>query len=328
MIAYINDPNFPVANGFQFEDVSWVKLAPGGDEIYILQRGSPAVSVWDLNGNHLRDWDTQELGDPHSLTFQEFDDGSYSVWITDMAPPLTAGNVYGHCLKQFDMHGNYLGSLGACGENTQGSGLDPLQFDKVTDIAFDSHGYLWVTDGDIGGLNNRVLQIDPATQAVLQAWSAPNNQSGSGPGEFYLPHAIAVDQFERVWIADALNQRVQVIKTDGTFLQELSCFGTDGVYGICVCADLDTGIYQLLVSSSPTTAPTGGTVQIFEVLPGDLPVPDGCIAEFQWGITLPVGTSEAMLHMLDATGPGDQVFLAPLGGDLPPQKWIRVFTPD
>lgn len=327
MITYIQDTIFPVNSGFDFNDVSWVTLSPNGNEVYFLQRGLPCVSIWDLNGNHLRDWDSNLLACPHSLTFHVQQDGSYNVWITDMASPSMTGNLCGYCLKQFDMYGNYLGSVGQCGENTQGTGINPVQFDKVTDIAFDSDGFLWVTDGDISGLNNRVLQINPETQNVLQVWSAPNNQSGSGPKEFNLPHSIDVDDLNRVWIADALNNRVQIISTDGTFIQELNCFGLEGVYGVCVKKNPMNNKRHLYVSTSPTNSPTGGSVKIFEVVDNGLPVPSSCLTEFQWDIELPKGTSTGMLHMIESTETGDQVFLATLGGDLLPQKWIKVYTP-
>ncbi|MDB5142917.1 MAG: hypothetical protein JWQ66_1630 [Mucilaginibacter sp.] len=325
MIAYQLDTSFPNAEGFQFLDVSWLTLSPAGDELYILQRGAPAVSVWDMLGNHLRNWDTLELGCPHSLTFQSNNDGSYFAWITDMAPPLTAGDFCGHCIKQFDMNGNYIRSVGTCGENTQGTGIDPVQFDKVTNVAFDSEGMMWVTDGDINGLNNRVLQINPVTREVLQVWCAPGDVPGNGPGQFNLPHAVDIDAFDRVWIADALNNRIQVLTTGGTFLQQLDCFATDGVYGVCVREGNDS--YQLITSSSPTSSPTGGTVSIFDVASGDFPVPNGCVPSFQWSIILPQGISEAMLHMVEATQLAESIFIAPLGGNLPPQKWDKVYLP-
>src|SRR6201999_675461 len=106
--------------------------------------------------------------------------------------------------------------------------LDPVQFDKVTNVAFDSEGMMWVTDGDLNGLNNRVLQLNPVTQEVLQVWCAPGDVPGDGPGQFHLPHSIAIDPFDRVWIADALNNRVQILTTGGEFLQQLPCFGTNG----------------------------------------------------------------------------------------------------
>jgi hypothetical protein len=327
---YIQDSQFPATNGFKFQNISWLTLTPLGDEIYFLQRGAPTVSVWSLDGSLLRSWDTQELGLPHSLSFQQLSDGSLRIWITDMAPPQTGGDGYGHCLKQFNINGDYLGSIGTCGIDSQGSDLNPVQFDRVTDIAFDAKGNLWVTDGDIDGLNNRVLQIEQSSGNVLQVWSAPQNKAGNGEKEFNLPHSIDIDTCDRVWVADTLNHRVQIIATDGTFLQELQCFGNDGVYGISVKESPSRGMLQLFTTSSPTSSPTGGTVRVFDVssqCDAPLPVPNQCITENQWSITLPQGSSEGMLHMVDASIMGDAVYIAPLGGDLAPLKWIKVYPP-
>lgn len=328
MTSYIQDTLFPIDSGFDFKNVSWITLSPSENEIYILQRGFPCVTIWSLSGNYLSSWNTNELGNPHSLKFQLLENGEYRVWITDMAPPSMTGNLCGHCIKQFDMSGNYLGSIGTCGENTQGSGISPVQFDKVTDVSFDSNGNMWVTDGDLNGLNNRVLQIDISIQQVLQEWCAPGNVSGSGPKEFHLPHNIDIDDLDRVWIADALNSRIQVINTDGTFIQEIKCFGSYGVYGVRVRKDLTTNQRYLYVSTSPKTSPTGGTIKIFSIADEGLPVSNDCISDYQWNIELEQGTSTGMLHMIEATTNGNQIFLATLGGDLLPQKWIKVSLPN
>ena len=327
--VYLLDPDFPRSGSYSFQEVSWLTVSPQGDEVYFLQRGKPAVSVWSLQGENLRQWSTLALGYPHSLRFQIHPDKPATIWITDMAPPLTAGDIYGHCLKQFDVQGNYLNSIGVCGEDTQGSKIQPLQFDKVTDIAFDSEGMMWVSDGDLHGLSNRVMRIDPVTESVLTLWSAPNNQAGSGKKEFNLPHALQVDSCDRVWIADALNHRIQIISTSGEFLQQLACFGDDGVYGMALHTGPD-GDMQLFTTSSPTSSPTGGTVRIFNVdeqCDAPLPVPSSCATSDQWSITLPQGTSTAMLHSIDAANDSESLYLAPLGGDLPPQRWIRTFLP-
>lgn len=324
-VSYVQDPDFPTG-GFAFQNVSWVTVSPAGTDLYVLQRGPPAVSVWTPAGQLLRAWPTQALGDPHSLRFQTRPDGSWRIWITDMAPPQSAGQGWGHCLKQFDTAGNLLGTLGVCGPNSQGSGLKPVQFDKVTDVGFDSRGNAWVTDGDLGGLNNRVLQINPSGQ-VLQAWSAPGNQPGAGPKQFNLPHAIDVDACDRVWVADALNHRVQVIRADGTYLQSLACFGTDGVYGVRVRRAPIPGQMQLVATSSPTSAPTAGTVQVFNVAPqcsAAVPVPAGCSPVATWSIALPGATSTAMLHAVDASSDSLSLYFATLGGVLAPQRWDRI----
>ena len=323
---YQQDNQFPAAK-FNFQGVSSLTVGPGGN-IYLLQRGSPSVAIWSPAGQLLGQWSTSALSYPHSLRVQRLSSGEHRIWITDMVPPLLQKILSGHCVKEFSEAGERLGTIGACGENTRGTGLDPVQFDKVTDIGFDSQGLRWISDGDVGGLNNRVLQLD-ANQKVLQVWSAPNNQPGGGPREFNLPHALDVDECDRVFVADTLNHRVQVIRSDGTFLQQLQCFGTDGVYGLRVAKSNVSGAYQLFTTSSPTNSPTGGTVRVFDVAESctaPKPVPGDCATAAQWDIALPPAPATAMLHMIDV-GVDGGLYIATLGGNLPPQRWVPVPSP-
>lgn len=300
--------------------------------IYLLQRSQPPVSVWTPQGELVGAWDTEALGDPHSITLETRPDGRKFVWITDMAPPRPAGGGYGHCIKQFTTEGDLVGSIGRCGENTQGIGLDPVQFDRVTDIAFDSFGQLFVTDGDIGGLNNRVLKLTPTGEVVME-WSAPGNQPGSGAKEFNLPHDLHIDVCDRVWVADALNHRIQVIGNEGSFYGELSCFGDYGVYGIDLSAirESPTGTHlaTLFVTASPTDGGNRGTVTVFNV-PMECSEPTNigvCEPVTQWDIRLPPTHKTAMLHSVTADSDGKSIYLSELGGALPPQKWVEA-TPD
>ena len=50
-------------------------------------------------------------------------------------------------------------------------------------------------------------------------------RSGSGPGEFNQPHALAMDSQGRLFVADRSNNRVQVFDQNGTFLAESKAFG-------------------------------------------------------------------------------------------------------
>ncbi len=312
-------------SGFDFSNVSWMALTPDERQIYVVQRGAPAVSIWTLDGRHIRSWDEDKLGEPHSLTFQVLSDGRTVVWITDMAPPITTGGTsYGHCIKKFTPEGSYLGSIGTCGENSEGTGIDPVQFDKVTDVAFQGDNKMWVTDGDLDGLNNRVLSIDIVNGKVETVWSAPDDKPGSGEKEFNLPHAIDVDSCDRVFVADALNHRVQIIKTDGTFLQQLRCFGQNGVYGLTV---EDSKLY---VSSSGTNFDGKGKISIYGVSASctqPLPVERGCEALYEWPMALPEGTGSEALHAIDAERTGAFVLISPLGGDVLPQRWNKVYLP-
>lgn len=227
---YVADESF--ANSISFANVSDVAVDTERKLAFVLQRSHPPVTVWSTNGTFHFAWSSQRIGFPHSITLNV---ANFTVWITDMAGDLVTGESYGHCVKEFTYSGKYIRSIGKCGKNTNGSSLDPPQFDKVTDIAFSSKGYCYIADGDIGGLNNRVLVFDPSFKLV-DVWNK-DNKPGSGPLQFNLPHSIVIDDCDRVWIVDTLNHRLQIISGNGTLLGEWNCFGKALIYGI----DIDYG---------------------------------------------------------------------------------------
>ena len=58
---------------------------------------------------------------------------------------------------------------------------------------------------------------------------------GHGPGQFYLPHDVAVDNLGRIYIADTANQRiVRINSMAGDGWVELA---RGGCYGNCDVAD-------------------------------------------------------------------------------------------
>ena len=91
-------------------------------------------------------------------------------------------------------------------------GNDTTHFARPTDIAFLPDGTFFVTDGYV---NTRVVKFDKPGH-VLMTWGTP----GKGPGQFNLPHAIAIDRQRRVYVADRLNSRIQVFDENGKYLDE------------------------------------------------------------------------------------------------------------
>ena len=316
--TYVLDPSFPRPSEVSFDVVTWAAFDRTANQLVLLQRSQPAVTMWSPSGNLVDMWETTELGDPHSIKLRTID-GERFVWITDMAPPNPAGPAFGHCLKSFSLSGKPIGSIGVCGKDSQGSGLDPVQFDKVTDAAFADDGTLFVADGDLDGLNNRVLQLT-AEGVVQQDWSAPNNQPGSGEKEFHLPHDIEIDRCQRVWVADALNHRIQVIQSDGTYLGELKCFGSDGVYGLSIMPQaMHTS--RLFVTTSPTESPKHGTAYAFDIVvdcdsPAALPT---CDPVAEWAVSL---GADSMLHAVTSDPATGAIYISELGHDVPPSKWV------
>ena len=85
------------------------------------------------------------------------------------------------------------------------------QFRQVTDMAWDSKGNTYISDGYI---NSRVAKIGPDGQ-WLTSWGS----YGKEPGQFDTLHSIAVDAEDRVYVADRGNRRIQVFDGGGKLLK-------------------------------------------------------------------------------------------------------------
>jgi streptogramin lyase len=87
-------------------------------------------------------------------------------------------------------------------------------FRQPTDVAWDSDGNIYITDGYI---NSRVAKYDKNGDWV-KSWGS----KGTGPGQFRLPHSIAIDRNNNVYVGDRSNHRIQVFDTDGKFQRMFS----------------------------------------------------------------------------------------------------------
>ena len=84
-------------------------------------------------------------------------------------------------------------------------------FRQPTDVAWDSQGNTYVSDGYI---NSRVAKYDKNGD-----WQKSWGEDGTGPGQFRTPHAIAVDRSDNIYVGDRGNRRIQVFDTEGRFLR-------------------------------------------------------------------------------------------------------------
>jgi hypothetical protein len=87
-------------------------------------------------------------------------------------------------------------------------------FRQVTDIAWDSAGNAYISDGYV---NSRVAKVDKDGN-----WTKSWGEPGNGPGQFITPHSIAVDAEDHVYVADRGNRRIQVFDRDGNFLRQIA----------------------------------------------------------------------------------------------------------
>lgn len=309
-----------------FKDVTDIAINHKEQHVVVLQRSYPPVTIWSTDGKLLFKWDTQEIGYPHSLTLNATSGNSdeTTVWITDMAGKLAAGKAYGHCIKQFTYTGRFIQSIGNCSSHTNGSGLRPVQFDRVTDLALNSKGYIYVTDGDIGGVNNRVLVFDPNFKLV-DVWNKWN-QPGSGPLQFNLPHSIHIDWCDRVWITDAKNHRIQIISSDGTFLSEWKCFNNSLIYGIDINHSFDSAFVVVTAKRAD-----GQSEIIFLPIElndcSQLARIGVCTVQRRLVIKKSSQNPSTMLHSVALDNRSGDLYLSMLPGNFPPIKYSPIPLP-
>jgi hypothetical protein len=89
----------------------------------------------------------------------------------------------------------------------------PGQFRQPTDVAFDTMGNIFISDGYI---NSRVAKFDKDGHWVKQ-WGDRGNKEG----EFNTPHSIANDNKGNIYVADRGNRRIQVFDPDGKQLRTI-----------------------------------------------------------------------------------------------------------
>ncbi len=125
--------------------------------------------------------------------------------------------------------------------------LPPVEglFRQPTDVAWDSEGNIYITDGYI---NSRVAKYDSHGDWV-KSWG----DKGTGPGQFRIPHAIVIDRNNNLYVADRTNRRVQIFDTEGKFLRMFTIDvppapGTHAVNG-----NTPTGAALAVVSGAPNS---------------------------------------------------------------------------
>jgi sugar lactone lactonase YvrE len=257
-------------------DPTWVPTLPAGltsgkvsslavdrqSTVFVGQRGTgaPPVMVFAYNGTYLRGFGSEIKGF-HGLKVQPMTGTSKNdaLWVTDTKD---------HDVKKYDsVTGKLLLRIGTTG--TAGNGTDPIQFGSVADIAFDSSGNIYISDGD-GGVNNRVMKLSGDTHAVQ--WIAGNG--GEVKEQFSSPHSIAYDEdTDSVYVADRNNFRIVVLQgktgvTKSTLAQD--CFPgatADNATAWGVRIDGARNILYVAIAHSAVTpaSPTQARIVAFDI---------------------------------------------------------------
>ncbi len=107
---------------------------------------------------------------------------------------------------------------------TNEKGNDATHFDLPSGIAVLKNGNIIVTDG-YG--NNRVVMFDKQGKFIKQVGKGAGGPTdkGKGPGEWDLPHKLAVDAQENLYIIDREGHRLQVFDKNLTYIREIRVEG-------------------------------------------------------------------------------------------------------
>ena len=97
------------------------------------------------------------------------------------------------------------------GDGVQGT--TPGRFGYPTDVVIDREGNFYVAEY---GENDRIQVFSPEGKWLRQ-WGG----HGYEPGEFLKPRALAIDEKDRLFVADSCNHRIQVFDTPGQAAQVL-----------------------------------------------------------------------------------------------------------
>jgi peptidylamidoglycolate lyase len=157
--------------------------------------------VVDRNGKMIEEWTqwAQLFGLPHAIKINPYDPEKH-VWVV---------NRDAHQVYQFTHDGKQLVmTLGEKGV----TGNDEKHFNLPADIAFLPDSSFLVADG-YG--NSRLAKFDRKGK-FLGTWGT----NGSGPGQFKVPHGVAIDARRRVYVADRDNMRIQVFDENGKHVDE------------------------------------------------------------------------------------------------------------
>jgi DNA-binding beta-propeller fold protein YncE len=200
------DATFQMPEGVAIESAADVAIDSNG-HVIVLHRGPQAVMEFDADGRFIRDFGEGLFRRSHSLDIDA--DGNY--WTTDFGT---------HVVMKLSPSGEVLLTLGSVGERgTWDEAAGIHLFDEPNDVAFDSAGNIYISQGHGRG-EPRVLKFDRDVNFVT-AWG----QRGTLPGDFAVPHSIVIDENDLIYVADRENRRIQVFDTDGNFVKGWLYYG-------------------------------------------------------------------------------------------------------
>lgn len=208
----------PLPDGRSWGSTSAVEVSPDGETIWALDRCGENTCVghddldtvfqFDKDGNLLTRFGAGMFVWPHGIDV----DDQGNVWVADARGE---GNR-GHQIIKFSPEGEVLMRLGTAGV----AGRTEETFDQPNDVLVAPNGDIFVGDGHPANGNNRIVKFS-SDGTYITEWG----ETGSEPGQFHTPHALAMDSQGLLYVGDRSNRRIQVFDQDGEFIRDFYGFG-------------------------------------------------------------------------------------------------------
>ena len=218
------------------KDHIWVLHVPQSIPEDKRANAAPPVLEFDTAGKLLASWGGpgegyEWVGREHGI----FVDANDFVWIGGRAgwPRATTPGNSDDMILKFTTTGKFVMQIGHRGQSK--GNTDTENVHQATDVFVDTRAKeVYAADG-YG--NKRVIVFDSETGKFKRMWGAFGNPppptfaanaavpqpqtTPDGPPEFGLPHSVKVSSDGIVYLADRINNRIQLFTTEGKFLRQV-----------------------------------------------------------------------------------------------------------
>jgi DNA-binding beta-propeller fold protein YncE len=199
------------------------RCSPGTTPGCLGTKANP-VHLFDDSGKEIRSFGGGMFVWPHGIHI----DREGNVWVTDSRAPsaedlrnFPGEDKKGSVVVKFSPEGKVLMTLGKPGVR----GNPPEALTDPTVVVTDP------ANGDVYVAESHTDVADPNLVGRISVFDKTGKflrvigKTGTGPGEFRTPHALAFDSKGRLVVADRHNHRIQVLTKAGKFILEYDEFG-------------------------------------------------------------------------------------------------------
>jgi streptogramin lyase len=203
MLPYTAVANpLPLPAGMTYGAVAGVAVNSKG-HIFVFHRVAAPLVEFDEHGTFLRAFGEGTASRAHSVRI----DAADNIWLVDSGD---------HIVTKLDPGGRVLMTLGTKGVAGSGDAAAAEgRFNIPSDVAIAPNGDIFISQGEGGGPDPRVIRFD-ASGKFVTTWSLAY---AGGPRS--NPHSIAVDRAGLVYVADRNVMRVRIFQPDGTPVRDL-----------------------------------------------------------------------------------------------------------